>query len=149
MEDDIDFWRNGRQTQFFEKWKTTRKFQMEDTLNSFQIESDLNIFQIEDNLNNLFTITISTKNIQSFFSPEIQIYSDQFPKTFGLLLLGKAQTQTNHLIGQYKQEGGIKSILPFVISLPHFKQKIQNLFGLELVCHICIPAGFKFLSTSK
>jgi hypothetical protein len=51
-------------------------------------------------------------------------------------LLVKAQTQTNHLIGQYKKEGGIKSILPFVISVPHCKQKIQNLFGLELVCHM-------------
>jgi DICT domain-containing protein len=47
MEDDLNFFLNGRRPQFFFKWKTTSiLLKMEDNLNFFLMEEDLNIFVI-------------------------------------------------------------------------------------------------------
>jgi hypothetical protein len=53
IEDDLNFWGNGRQPQFLGKWKTTSIFgEMEDDLYFFiKMEDDLNFLKMEDDLN--------------------------------------------------------------------------------------------------
>jgi hypothetical protein len=43
MEEDLNILANGRQPQYFGKWKTTSIF--------CQMEGDINFFTLEDNLN--------------------------------------------------------------------------------------------------
>ena len=43
MEDNLNILANGRQPQYFGKWKTTSVF--------WEMEDDLNILKLEDNLN--------------------------------------------------------------------------------------------------
>jgi hypothetical protein len=51
LEDNINFWANGRQPQFLEKWKMTSIFaEMEDKLN-FLNENDLIFCKMGDDLN--------------------------------------------------------------------------------------------------
>ena len=50
MEDDLNIFENGRQPQYFWKWKTTSIFlKMEDDLNIFQMQDDL-FFQMKNYL---------------------------------------------------------------------------------------------------
>jgi hypothetical protein len=51
MEDDLNFWGNGRRPQFIQKWKTTSTFgEMEDSLSFVKWKTTSTFGEMEDSL---------------------------------------------------------------------------------------------------
>ena len=68
MEEDLNFFKNGRQPQLFQKWNTTSIFSI--------MEDDLNFSKMEDNLNFL--------GKKRYYIPSTLLNSKPNPSTLGL-----------------------------------------------------------------